>query len=199
MTVATENTLTTFLGNGTNRTFPFTFRVLSAGDVVVVVKSGETGEETYKTLTTDYTVSGVGSYNGGNVTFVTAPALDDTVTLRRTIGAFTQDVDLRNQGAFFAEVHEDAFDKLTMIAQTLKTDAARSVRLRVSDAGGDIDPELPEPVGGNVIGWNAEGTKLINFGSSVFGDGLPVLGGFYNAAGDLVTEREGAPVSGGTY
>ncbi|MDR8235854.1 phage tail protein, partial [Acinetobacter baumannii] len=29
----------------------------------------------------------------------------------------TQETDLRNQGKFFAEVHEDAFDKLTMLIQ----------------------------------------------------------------------------------
>lgn len=32
-----------------------------------------------------------------------------------------QETDLRNQGKFFAEVHEDAFDKLTMLIQQVSS------------------------------------------------------------------------------
>ncbi len=67
-------------------------------------------------LDTDYTVTGAGGYNGGNVILSKALANGYKISISRELPV-TQETDLRNQGKFFAEVHEDAFDKLTMLIQ----------------------------------------------------------------------------------
>ncbi|MDH0557489.1 phage tail protein, partial [Enterobacter roggenkampii] len=67
-------------------------------------------------LGTDYTVTGAGSYQGGNVVLASALANGWKISIARELPV-TQETDLRNQGKFFAEVHENAFDKLTMLVQ----------------------------------------------------------------------------------
>ncbi|MCV5663440.1 hypothetical protein OFN50_30935, partial [Escherichia coli] len=67
-------------------------------------------------LDTDYTVTNAGSYNGGNVVLTAPLASGWKISIARELEP-TQETDLRNQGKFFPEVHEDAFDKLTMLIQ----------------------------------------------------------------------------------
>lgn len=102
---------------------------------------------------TDYTVTGVGSYNGGTVTLLAAPANNTQVTIYRYVQNFVQTTDLRNQGAFLAEVHEDVFDLLTMMLQTLLFETERALTIRASDIDA-VSTELGAPEPGKLLGWN---------------------------------------------
>ena len=115
MTVATSTNRVDYTGNGSTTVFPFTFRIFAATDLVVT-SATPAGVETQLVLNTDYTVSGAGSYNGGSVTLSGALASGHTITIQRVLD-ITQETDLRNQGAFFAETHEDVFDRLVMVSQ----------------------------------------------------------------------------------
>lgn len=115
MTVSTEVDHNDYTGNGVTTSFPYTFRIFSKSDLTVtVVDLSENISELV--LDTDYTVSGAGGYSGGNVTLTAALADGYKISIARDLPV-TQETDLRNQGKFFAEVHEDAFDKLTMLIQ----------------------------------------------------------------------------------
>lgn len=115
MTVSTEIDSEKYIGNGVTSTFPYRFRIFQPSDMVVTrIDLG--GVETILVLGTDYTITGSGGYSGGNVILISALADGFGLTLARDL-PITQETDLRNQGTFFAEVHEDAFDKLTMIIQ----------------------------------------------------------------------------------
>lgn len=115
MTVSTEVDHNDYIGNGVTTSFPYTFRIFKKSDLVVqVVDLNENITELI--LDTDYTVTGAGGYTGGNVILSTALANGYQISITREL-PLTQETDLRNQGKFFAEVHEDAFDKLTMLIQ----------------------------------------------------------------------------------
>ncbi|GAL57175.1 hypothetical protein EV102420_06_00490 [Pseudescherichia vulneris NBRC 102420] len=115
MTVSTEVNENTYTGNGTTTVFPYQFRIFSKSDLVVqVIDLNE--NVTTLTLDTDYTVSGAGGYRGGSVTLMAPLAIDWRISIVREL-EITQDTDLRNQGKFFAETHEDVFDRLTMLIQ----------------------------------------------------------------------------------
>lgn len=115
MTVSTEVDHNEYTGNGVTTTFPYTFRIFQKSDLVVqVVDLNENITELI--LDTDYIVTGAGGYNGGNVILSKALVNGYQISISRELPV-TQDTDLRNQGKFFAEVHEDAFDKLTMLIQ----------------------------------------------------------------------------------
>ncbi|WP_247751786.1 hypothetical protein [Citrobacter freundii] len=119
MTVSTEVDHNDYIGNGVTTSFPYTFRIFKKSDLVVqVVDLNENITELI--LDTDYTVTGDGGYTGGNVILSTALANGYQISISRELPV-TQETDLRNQGKFFAEVHEDAFDKLTMLIQQVSS------------------------------------------------------------------------------
>ncbi|HAT7685134.1 TPA: hypothetical protein JAX36_001393 [Enterobacter cloacae subsp. cloacae] len=115
MTVSTVVDHNDYTGNGVTTSFPYTFRIFKKTDLAVsVVDLDENITELV--LDTDYTVTNAGGYNGGNVVLTTPLANGWQISIARELEP-TQETDLRNQGKFFAEVHEDAFDKLTMLIQ----------------------------------------------------------------------------------
>lgn len=119
MTVSTVVDHNDYTGNGVTTSFPYTFRIFKKTDLAVsVVDLSE--NITVLVLDTDYTVTNAGGYNGGNVVLTTPLATGWKISVARELEP-TQETDLRNQGKFFAEVHEDAFDKLTMLIQQVGT------------------------------------------------------------------------------
>ncbi|WP_409247770.1 hypothetical protein [Enterobacter hormaechei] len=115
MTVSTVVDHNDYTGNGVTTSFPYTFRIFKKTDLAVsVIDLSE--NITVLVLDTDYTVTNAGGYNGGNVVLTTPLANGWQISIARELEP-TQETDLRNQGKFFAEVHEDAFDKLTMLIQ----------------------------------------------------------------------------------
>lgn len=119
MTVSTEVDHNEYTGNGVTTSFPYTFRVFKESDLVVQVVDLDENIAVLA-LDTDYTVTGAGGYNGGNVILSKALAHGYQISISRELPV-TQETDLRNQGKFFAEVHEDAFDKLTMLIQQVRS------------------------------------------------------------------------------
>jgi len=127
MTISTTIIKVSYSGNGTQTVFPYTFKISAEADIQVIIRAAN-GTETVKTLTTDYSVSGVGSASGGNVTMVTAPSATETVVIRRETTQ-TQTVDLVENDPFTAETVEGAFDKSIAVAQELQEEVDRSIKL----------------------------------------------------------------------
>ncbi|WP_311749909.1 hypothetical protein [Proteus penneri] len=115
MTVSTELSHEEYVGNGVTTDFDFRFRIFESRHLIVVVADNEGNETTLKNGT-DYTIVGAGSYHGGKVVLNKPLARGWKILLERDLPV-VQETDLRNQGKFFAEVHEDAFDYLTMLIQ----------------------------------------------------------------------------------
>ncbi len=115
MTVSTELSHEEYVGNGVTTDFDFRFRIFEGKHLIVVVADSDGNETTLKNGT-DYTIVGAGSYHGGKVVLNKPLAQGWKILLERDLPV-VQETDLRNQGKFFAEVHEDAFDYLTMLIQ----------------------------------------------------------------------------------
>jgi hypothetical protein len=127
MTISTTIIKVSYSGDGTQTVFPYTFKINAEADIQVIIRASN-GTETVKTLTTDYSVSGVGSASGGNVTMVTAPSATETIVIRRDTTQ-TQTVDLVENDPFTAETVEGAFDKSVAIVQELQEEVDRSIKL----------------------------------------------------------------------
>lgn len=148
MTVSTEVDHNEYTGNGVTTSFPYTFRVFKESDLVVQVVDLDENIAVLA-LDTDYTVTGAGGYNGGNVILSKALANGYQISISRELPV-TQETDLRNQGKFFAEVHEDAFDKLTMLIQQVRSWFSLALRKPTSisnwyDALGNYIRNLKDP------------------------------------------------------
>lgn len=115
MTVPTFRSREDYTGNGATTSYPYQFRIYKATDLVVT-RATPDGVETPLVLNTDYTVSGIGKYAGGNVVLTTVLPTGYRLAIERALPV-TQETDLRNQGAYFAETHEDVFDRTIMLLQ----------------------------------------------------------------------------------
>ena len=128
MTVSSTTTRNSYTGNGSTTVFAYGFKIFDDDDITVILRTTATGAETVQTKTTHYSVSGVGSASGGNITFGTAPTSAQTVVLLRQT-AQTQTTDYTPNDPFPASSHEDALDKLTLLAQDQQDELDRSIKL----------------------------------------------------------------------
>ncbi|WGL96498.1 gp53-like domain-containing protein [Arsenophonus nasoniae] len=116
MTVVTEVNSNEYIGNGVTTEFDYKFRVFSDEHLVVTVTDSNGDNERKLTLNSDYTVTGVNSDKGGKIILKSPLVNGNKLLIARDLPA-KQEVSFRNQGRFYAEIHENAFDYLTMLIQ----------------------------------------------------------------------------------
>ncbi len=160
--ISSETNRNDYVGNSAAATYPYTFPIFDESHVLVTVRL-TTGVESTLTLNTHYTVTGVSDSAGGNVvltagafSWLTANKLTTGVALaiRRDV-PLKQETDVRNQGSFFPETHEDVFDYLTMVDQQQQDEIDRSLKLPETVSAADFDATLPADIQDN------PGTALI--------------------------------------
>lgn len=131
MSITNTVTKIQYAANGVLVTFPYPFEIFDEEDVKVYVDSS------LKTVNVDYTVTGVGNDNGGNVVFVSPPANGTRVTLDRVV-ANERLADYQQQGDFDAETINDDLDRLTAKDQELANQIARTIRQAPEDTTADL-------------------------------------------------------------
>lgn len=140
MTVSSEVSKSgPYTGNGVTVTFGFTFLILDASHIKVVRTENDLDTE----ITTGFTVSGVGNPSGGSITFSTAPTSAQRITIVRDV-PLTQEIDLVNQGAYFAEVVERGLDLAAQRDQQLQEQLDRTVKVPVGRDVSDLDTLIAE-------------------------------------------------------
>ncbi|SNS15692.1 sialidase family protein [Pseudomonas segetis] len=150
MTVQTTTNVATGIGNGVTTVFPVGYKFNQDADLVVFLIETATSIATLQILNSDYSVQGAGDDDGGSITFLAAaPASGYSVKVTRLVDLL-QLTDLRNQGKFFAEVHEDVFDLLVMMIQQVAQ--ATDSSLHLNEAGNQ---------------WDAKGHRIVNVGDPV--------------------------------
>lgn len=156
MTVSTTTSRIVYAGNGVTTIFAFPYRFLVNGDLELTLFAADGTSETL-VLTTDYTVTGADSDAGGSVTMVVAPAVGETLVIRRIVD-LTQETDYISGDAFPAESHERALDKLTMSDQQLQEQVDRSLTVPLDDV--TFSGQLPPIVAERFLRINDSGTAI---------------------------------------
>jgi hypothetical protein len=131
MTVTAQTSSNSSTGNGVTTVFPYTFKIIDDGDIEVRV------DGVLKTLSTHYTVSGVGDNAGGNVTMLSAPANGAIVARRRNM-ALVREVDYQYQGTLPAAVLNPDQDAPVLMAQQLQEQIGRSLRGPAGEAWSEL-------------------------------------------------------------
>ena len=170
MGLSSATNIIRYTGNGTVDTYAYTFRIEDDDHLEVVVRN-TSDTETTLVKTTDYTVTGVGAANGGNVVLVNSGQAwldgdgdlktDYILSIKRVV-PLTQDTDIRNNDAFYPSIHEDAFDYLTMAIQQVNETALRSVKNPVTMSTSVFNPTLPGDINDNPLA-----TLIVNSGGTV--------------------------------
>ncbi|MDQ0035839.1 hypothetical protein J2W30_003607 [Variovorax boronicumulans] len=153
MTVSVQTPYTNHVGNGVTATFPYTFRVLDAVDLVVMV-NGST-----KVLGTDYTVTGLGVETGGNVVFSVIPASLAPISLVRRV-ARKRDTDYQYSGDFQSDTVNKDLDRIVMMQQDNDIALQNALRLPAGDAASGL---LPDAAGRALkfFGFDASGNIVL--------------------------------------
>lgn len=159
MSLSAATRRVSYAGNGSTTAFSFPYKFFANADIVVVLRVNSTGVETTKTITTHYTVTGVGESAGGTVTMVTAPAVGETLTLYAD-PAIAQGLDLTENDSLPAESVEAQLDKLVIMLQRLKDRVDRTVRL-TDGYSASFDPKLPALL-------TADSTIVVNDAGTAF-------------------------------
>lgn len=126
MTVSSATNRVSFSGNASTTVFAYNFKIFAQTDLTVILRAAD-GTETTQSLTTHYSVSGVGAASGGNVTFGSAPASGVTVVILRE-QPLTQGLDLVANDPFPSASVEDSLDKLTMMVQQHDEELGRAIK-----------------------------------------------------------------------
>lgn len=124
--------------------YPFGFKAFTTADLAVVKKDAS-GVLTTLALTTDYSVSLNADQNtapGGLVTMVVALPVGYTLTISTAVAA-TQGASLTNGGAFFAQVIENALDRVTVLIQQILSGVSRLSGVLQFPYGDTASGQLP--------------------------------------------------------
>lgn len=154
MTVAVNDRTTGPLEmTGGETVIAYDWKILSSADLAVW--RSRAGTITQLALTTDYTVSGVGSGSGGDVTLVSA-ALADDVFVVEGLRPSARTSDLVYDKAMPPATLNGEYDSLQIQVQELRRDMDRAIKLsrfETTAPGSD----LPEAVAGKALGFNDDG------------------------------------------
>lgn len=166
-TVSTTAPRNDYTGTGSVATYSYTFRIFAATDLRVTTQD-TAGVETALSYPTNYSVTGVNKASGGTITLTAGNLASGHKLTIRFDRTPRQSTDLRNQGSFFAQTHEDKFDELTRYAQQNKDVLDRSIHLPETEAGTSIATTLPTAANraSKFFGWNSSGEPIAAAGTS---------------------------------
>lgn len=198
MTVSSSTSRMSYIGADSTSVFPYSYKIFDQSELLVTVALTSTGVETTLVIATDYTVSGVGTSTGGNVTLVNASQAwltagnlktGYTMSIRRVVPV-TQTTSILSNGPYDAKLHEKAFDRGVMRDQQLTDEVNRSLQLPETEAGTAAKTTLPDAATRALKAFifDASGNPSTGTLTSV---GAPLTASYVcmNAQGDLSAER----------
>ena len=149
MTISSSTGRIQYTGNAATTDFATNFKLLDEDHVQVFL------DGTLKTISTDYTVSGVGD-STATIAFNSAPGSGAVITLRLSV-PLTQEFDLVNGNEFDADTIEQALDLGVQIDQALNEELNRTIKAP-TDASTSFDGTLPSLTANYIIRVNADST-----------------------------------------
>lgn len=147
-----------YIGNDAASVYNYSFKILQKQDISVYVRLISTGVETLLVEGVDYTVTGVKNKNGGTIVLINAAQAWLNAGNLKSLYAISllrirelkQKTDIKNQGDFYPEAHEDTFDGLVMNDQYLQDQLNRSSKLPASVDPTTFNMDIPAVLVGEV-------------------------------------------------
>lgn len=149
-----------YVASGGQTVFPYPFPIFDDSDLVVDV------DGVVLVITTNYTVSGAGDDNGGNVTLTAGATAGQVVTIYRDI-AIARDTDFQQNGPWRSAAINDELDRMTLIDQQLELATTRALRVNVNDEADFDDLVLPSASAraSRFLAFDANGEPVMSAGT----------------------------------
>jgi|TARA_Y100000296_G_scaffold87154_1_gene130119 hypothetical protein len=165
MTVPANDRRIQYTATAGQTIFPYDFKITANTEIAVLQTVNATGVTTTLTLTTEYTVSGVGDAGGGNITLVTGAAVNDTITITGTT-PLTRVTDFNQAGDFLTSDLNDQLDKLTDILQENDTETNRALLLAPEDTASSLVLPVTADRISKYLAFDASGDPLASAAQS---------------------------------
>lgn len=150
MTVSIQTPFNTYTAAPGATLFAYQFKVLRDGDLLVSV------DGVPKTLGIDYSISGIGDDDGGDVAFTSAMVGGEKVLLRSNI-VFDRSTDYQQNGEFPADVVNKDFDRPWLALQQMEQSIKSSIKLPFDTTGDQTLEMSPAQRANTLIGFDADG------------------------------------------
>lgn len=170
MTVESLTSRVTYTGSGTTGPFTIPYYFLENDDLIVTKITIATGAESILVLNTDYTLTGAGDEDGGELTLTASLSSSFQLEIARSPDLL-QETDYPPSDPFPAESHERALDKIHMILMRHRDEFA-DIDERLDDLEDRI--EIVEETGGGggsgslTVNNFTVNTLLTVLGNSIF-------------------------------
>lgn len=163
MTLLTTSRRNAYAGSGITGPYAFGFPIFVAADLLVTVYDAA-GVATVLSEGSNYTITGVGKASG-SITLLASLGVGKTIVLERE-RAYEQTTDIRNQGPYYPDTVEKAFDSVVMLAQQLRDKVLNAFSLPATITPGSASTAITNFVAGyylrvNLLGSGIEGVSSV--------------------------------------
>jgi hypothetical protein len=153
MPVIEQTPVNSHVANGVTTIFSFSFKAILSADILVTVDGVE------QTLSTDYTLTGIGADNGGTVVFLSPPINGAKVVIQRDM-EINRETDYQDNGDFLAQTVDDDFDRIVLLLQQVNSRIKSTIKLPIESPDQLIN-ETPAERASKIIGFDAAGNVIL--------------------------------------
>lgn len=165
MTVATNDRRIQYTASAGQTVFPYDFPIEANTEIKVLQTLASDSTTSTLTLTTNYTVSGVGDSGGGNITLVTGAALGDIITITGNT-PLTRTTDFNQAGDFLTSELNAQLDRITNILQENDTETSRAVLLADEDTADSLTLPTTSNRASKYLAFDASGNAIASAAQS---------------------------------
>nr|DAJ67488.1 MAG TPA: tailspike protein [Caudoviricetes sp.] len=152
-----------FIGNGGERTYPFSFKIFTLADVAVYTSNKAGTDEVKLAFGEEYTVSKNANQDtnpGGSITLVN-PLPEGRRMIIVSGWSYTQPTTFTNQGGFYPQVLNGSLDRQLILTLQLLDRLRRTLHQPIT-SDKELNLAIPNPEPKSGLSWSADGTRIVN-------------------------------------
>lgn len=152
-----------FTGNGTERTYPFNFKIFQPSDVLVYTAKADTPDEMKLAFGEEYEVTKNPDQEnnaGGTVTLKNPLPTGSRMIIVSGL-AYTQPTTFANQGGFYPQVLNGSLDRQLILSLQILDRLRRTLHQPIT-SDKELNLAIPNPEPKSGLSWSADGTRIVN-------------------------------------
>lgn len=152
-----------FTGNGSERTYPFNFKIFQPSDVLVYTAKADAPDEMKLAFGEEYEVTKNPDQEnnaGGTVTLKNPLPTGSRMIIVSGL-AYTQPTTFTNQGGFYPQVLNGSLDRQLILSLQILDRLHRTLHQPIT-SDKELNLAIPNPEPKSGLSWSADGTRIVN-------------------------------------